>query len=43
MSDGTTVATFAEPYEVHEFDGWVVTRWRAPKAPLGPALLKTSL
>jgi hypothetical protein len=43
VKDGTTVATFAEPYEVKEFDGWVVTHWRGPKAPVGPALLKVSL
>jgi hypothetical protein len=41
VNGDTTVATFAEPYEVHEFDGWVVTRWRGPKTPTGPALLKT--
>jgi hypothetical protein len=41
VGDGATVETFAEPYEVHEFDGWVVTRWRGPKSPTGPALLKT--
>jgi hypothetical protein len=43
VGDGTTVETFAEPYEVHDFDGWVVTKWSGPKAPMGPALLKTSL
>jgi hypothetical protein len=42
VGGGTTVATFAEPYEVKEFDGWVVTLWRGPKAPQGPALLKTA-
>jgi hypothetical protein len=42
VGDGTTVAAFAEPYEVHEFDGWVVTRWKGPKAPVGKPLLKTA-
>jgi hypothetical protein len=41
VNDGTTVATFAEPYEVQEYDGWVVTRWRGRGTPRGPALLKT--
>lgn len=42
VGDGTTVATFAEPYEVHEFDGWVVTLWKGPKAPVGKPFLKTA-
>jgi hypothetical protein len=39
---GTTVATFSEPYELHEFDGWVVTLWRGPTTKTGPALLRTA-
>jgi hypothetical protein len=42
VGDGTTVATFVEPYEVQEFDGWAVTLWRGPKTPTGPALLRTA-
>lgn len=38
----TTVATFTEPYEVKEFDGWVVTLWRGPRSGIGPALLRTA-
>jgi Anti-sigma-K factor rskA, C-terminal len=42
VGDGTTVATYVEPYEVHEFDGWAVTLWNGPKAPVGKPLLKTA-
>ena len=42
VHSGTTVETFSEPYELHEFDGWVVTLWRGPKAKPGPALLRTA-
>jgi hypothetical protein len=42
VGDGTTVATYVEPYEVHEFDGWAVTLWEGPKAPVGKPLLKTA-
>jgi hypothetical protein len=41
VGSGTTVATFAEPYHVKAFDGWVVTLWRGPKSAKGPALLQT--
>lgn len=42
VGDGTTVASFAEPYEVHEFDGWAVTLWKGPRAPVGKPLLQTA-
>jgi hypothetical protein len=39
---GTTAMVFTEPYDVHEFDGWAVTLWKGPKAPVGKPLLKTA-
>ena len=42
VGDGTTAATFVEPYEVHEFDGWAVTLWKGPRAPVGKPLLQTA-
>jgi hypothetical protein len=41
VGSGVTAERFAEPYEVKEFDGWVVTLWRGPSSKPGPVLLRT--